>query len=657
MDWQTAIVATVSLAALAPLLLLLKETASRAVRAGGVLAWLVVGAVVTSGADEYRAPLEAAELAPVTGRPVEVRSDGYVSSKQCRACHEEAYASWHATYHRRMAQVVTPQTVQADLEGAVLEHLGKTWRFFREGERFFVEMDDPYWKPPAGAAGSGEAAPRVVRPIVLSTGSHHYEAFWFSDETTNKISFLPFCWRIDAKRWMAVDAAFLVPPGESQGSEGRWNLACIKCHATHGKAKIAGQFRMETEVAEFGIACEACHGPGAGHVERYRDPAARYAMHFGDAADDSITDPAKLDPVRASMACGQCHSAARFQTDQDARDWNVEGFRYRPGDDLHESLAFREVGEEKFWDDGMIRTSGREYNALLHTPCYTHADRARGVMTCMSCHQLHKRPDDPRPYEEWADDLLKPGMRGDLACTQCHGEYAEPERMQAHTRHAPESEGSRCMNCHMPKTTYGLLKVQRSHTVASPTLAESLDVGRPNACNLCHLDQTLQWAGEKLHEWYGQPEPQRARGGRGLTAEEQRIAAGVLWITRGDAGQRAIVACMMEQPEAREAACEEWFGPYLANLLVDPYHAVRYVAARALRSLPGLESFEYEYMDEPDARAAAAARAFEQWERTRAPDSRVAEPRVLFGEGGVLDRDALARLVAQRDERRIFLVE
>ena len=34
----------------------------------------------------------------------------------------------------------------------------------------------------------------------------------------------------------------------------------------------------------------------------------------------------------------------------------------------------------------------------------------------------------------------------------------------------------------------------RSHQVSSPSVAESLPpVGRPNACNLCHLDRTLAW--------------------------------------------------------------------------------------------------------------------------------------------------------------------
>jgi len=57
----------------------------------------------------------------------------------------------------------------------------------------------------------------------------------------------------------------------------------------------------------------------------------------------------------------------------------------------------------------------------------------------------------------------------------------------------------------MPHTSYGLLKGIRSHQINSPTVKASLATGRPNACNLCHLDKTLAWSGQKLNEWYWQP--------------------------------------------------------------------------------------------------------------------------------------------------------
>ena len=51
----------------------------------------------------------------------------------------------------------------------------------------------------------------------------------------------------------------------------------------------------------------------------------------------------------------------------------------------------------------------------------------------MSCHKLHKSPDDPRSLKEWANDQLAPGMRSDEACLQCHETFRE----DAGKTHAP----------------------------------------------------------------------------------------------------------------------------------------------------------------------------------------------------------------------------
>ena len=53
----------------------------------------------------------------VTGRPIQVPGDGYVSSETCRACHPSQYASWHGSYHRTMTQIATPETIAASFDG------------------------------------------------------------------------------------------------------------------------------------------------------------------------------------------------------------------------------------------------------------------------------------------------------------------------------------------------------------------------------------------------------------------------------------------------------------------------------------------------------------------------------------------------------------
>jgi hypothetical protein len=149
-------------------------------------------------------------------------------------------------------------------------------------------------------------------------------------------------------------------------------------------------------------------------------------------------------------------------------------------------------------------------------------------------------------------------MDGNAACLQCHKAYATD--LTKHTRHAPSSTGSSCYNCHMPYTTYGLLKTLRSHQISSPSVATSVSTGRPNACNLCHLDKTLKWTANALEEMYGIPAPQ-------LAEDERGIAASILWLLRGDAGQRAVVAQAMAWAPAQRASGRDWMAPFLAELL------------------------------------------------------------------------------------------
>jgi len=51
----------------------------------------------------------------ISNRPIQIAEDGYASSRACQACHPGQYAAWHASYHRTMTQVATPETVRAFL--------------------------------------------------------------------------------------------------------------------------------------------------------------------------------------------------------------------------------------------------------------------------------------------------------------------------------------------------------------------------------------------------------------------------------------------------------------------------------------------------------------------------------------------------------------
>jgi hypothetical protein len=200
----------------------------------------------------------------------------------------------------------------------------------------------------------------------------------------------------------------------------------------------------------------------------------------------------------------------------------------------------------------------------------------------------------------------------------------------------------------MPYTNFALLKAIRNHQVEPPSVATTVATGRPNACNLCHLDKSLGWAAQHLADWSGEPQPV-------LTEDQQTVASSVLWATRGNAGQRALLAWHMGWEPAREASGDDWLAPYLTLLMNDPYPAVRFIAGRSMETLPGFESLEFDYIGDEAERQRVLRDAVELWDaRTPGPWR---GPSILVRPDGRLDQGEFVRLIGERDETPIRWIE
>jgi len=577
--------------------------------------------------------------APTVGRPEE-----FAGSASCRACHPDQYASWHRSYHRTMTQIASPETVRGNFNNVTLKLDNDEYRLERRGDEFWVDMVDPDWsiqerraatKPSTLSAGAGETPPpRAQCRVTMMTGSHHMQTYWVDNQHGNRQFNFPFVYLFEQDRWVPRRSAFIRDPAAHSWIQ-VWNVGCINCHATAGQPRQSqDSSNFGTRVAELGIACEACHGPAVEHVRLNSDPRRRYSLHFQKKGDASIVQPAKLSSKRSSEVCGRCHSV---HASRDNKDWLENGERYRPGEELEtkmQILRTQKIAELRhgyFWNDGMIRVSGREYNGLIRSPCFL-----KGEMSCLSCHSMH----ESSPVNQLAAD-----RDSNTACLQCHASFAK--NLEQHTHHAAGSSGSLCYNCHMPFTTYGLLKALRSHQISSPSVTAALQAGRPNACNLCHLDKTLDWTAQKLATWYQIPT-------QDLASEEKTIAASVLWTLKGDAGQRALTAWHMGWKPARDASLDWWLPPYLAMLLDDPYPAVRYIAGRSVKRLPGYDGFSYDYLATPDELRRCREQALEIWthQAKAAPHSSL-----LVGEDGRLEQDTVNKLLKSRDHRVVQLFQ
>ncbi|MGE0610362.1 MAG: hypothetical protein AB7O62_24955, partial [Pirellulales bacterium] len=237
----------------------------------------------------------------VANRPLQREADGYVGSDSCRSCHPHNHATWHDSYHRTMTQVASEESVLGDFNDVRMSGKDFQARLFKEGSRFMVEMQVE--DPPL----------TTISPVVMTTGSHTRQAYWLeSSPNSRSLTMFPYMYMCAEKQWIPRHSAYVgdlcleerPELAVMRSDSGRWSVNCMRCHTTHGRPQPTGGAVPQvpglpdpataTQAAEFGISCEACHGPGAAHARANSDPIRRYQQHLQGAADNTIVNPARL---------------------------------------------------------------------------------------------------------------------------------------------------------------------------------------------------------------------------------------------------------------------------------------------------------------------------------------------------------------------------
>src|SRR6476646_6337475 len=224
----------------------------------GLFFWLaalvVVVAVVIVLMDVSQHSSSAASTP--TSLPISAQEVNYVTSNSCRACHPGNYASWHASFHRTMTQVATPATLIDQVDGKEMTFAGRQYQLSERDGKIFVSDR---------SLGENEYGP--PRQIVLLTGSHTLQILWNETGQGRTLEQFPFAYVIAEKMWAPIVQTFLMPAETREAySIGAWNGACMDCHVTQGVSNFVEGNRWDTNVAEFGIACEACHSEGREHI-------------------------------------------------------------------------------------------------------------------------------------------------------------------------------------------------------------------------------------------------------------------------------------------------------------------------------------------------------------------------------------------------------
>ena len=287
---------------------------------------------------------------------------------------------------------------------------------------------------------------------------------------------LPAQWDVTHQVWRAYN----VKPGTDwwtkynpeDNMERPTGPLCDGCHSVN--------YNIQTKtVTEWNVGCEKCHGPGGNHVKK-PSPA-------------NIVNPARLNYVDATNTCIQCHSQGQPLTAPTAGktyDWPV-GFHMGKRLDDFWKLEEHKLGDTTFthFADGTAHKNRMQGNDFVTSLMY-----ARGV-TCFSCHDVHGTDNDAL--------LRKPA---NVLCLDCHGPNSpngpHAPTIERHTHHKAGSAGNECVGCHMPKIEQTIADVNvRSHTFHFVTPATSDSLKIPNACNVCHSDNSTAWATTALKTW------------------------------------------------------------------------------------------------------------------------------------------------------------
>jgi predicted CXXCH cytochrome family protein len=314
-------------------------------------------------------------------------------------------------------------------------------------------------------------------------------------------------------------------------------------------------------MAEIGVGCEACHGPGADHVGWARHPQT--GKQRAELTPMGLTVDLAASQEAEVMQCLTCHSRREAMTDGNPL----------PGTDYHDAFSLTPLREGIYHPDGQILDEVFEGGSFLQSKMH-----AKGVR-CSDCHDPHSAG-------------LK--AEGNAVCAQCHSPAGNPAFASLplklydspdHHFHEQGSEGAQCVACHMIERTYMGIDTRRDHSfrVPRPDLAAT---GSPDACTDCHTDRTAEWAASDLAARF--PEslhrgPHFATVFAAARRDPQEQAPLLLEIAEWADGPGIVRASALD---LLGAVADMAAADRATRLLSDPDPLVRTAAASVLRSLP-----------------------------------------------------------------------
>jgi tetratricopeptide (TPR) repeat protein len=516
--------------------------------------------------------LSAFMVEPASARQTS-KPAGYAGSVSCRECHEKFYTLWSTSHHGLAMQLFTKAFAEKNL---TLQTEDITIR--NKSYRFDIKK---------GIVTESFKKTRKNYPVKHVMGGK-YVYFFLTPMERGRLQVLPVSFDVKKKMWYDTTASFVRHFVETTDRPVDWkdpmltfNTACYGCHVS----QLSTNYNLKTDSykstwAEPGINCETCHGPGEEH-----NKIAKATPKGQPLKDLKIISTKTMTPEQRDHMCAICHTKGGPITAS-----------FTPGDKYFDHFDLTTLEHPDFYPDGRDLGENYTYTLWMMSPCVK-----AGKLECMHCHTSSGRY---RFKKEKFND----------ACMPCHEKHVKDPT--AHTHHKTESEGSRCISCHMPKTEFA--RMERSdHSMRAPMPAASIAFKSLNACNICHTDRDAPWADNFVRKWRTRDYQSPVIHVSGLieagrTRDWNRLEEMLTYVTSKDRDQvyaasliRLLMACHDKKkwpvlikalndpsPLVRSAAAEGQ-GYYtsesidaLLKATRDEYRLVRIRAASALASIP-----------------------------------------------------------------------
>jgi tetratricopeptide (TPR) repeat protein len=400
--------------------------------------------------------LMARAAAPAAGPPAAAEGKGYAGSSSCQECHREFYRMWAPSHHGLAMQPYAMARANLLEQKAPLQ-IGTNSYLADVAKGVVLER--------------GPAGERRFAIEQAMGGKNVY--YFLTPLERGRLQVLPAGYDLRRKEWFDVAGSAMRHFGRQPDEALHWtespftfNTACFSCHVS----QLTNNYQVQTDTyqtswAEPGINCETCHGPAAEHIR-----VARQTPKGRPLEDLRLAGLRKTPPEAMNSLCGACHARIEPLTSS-----------FAPGDRFFDHFGLATLEQADFYPDGRDLGENFTLTSWRLNPCLK-----SGQLDCVKCHTASGRN-------------RFPGEQADAACLPCHQEKVN--NAAAHSRHKAGTEGARCVACHIPTTEFARMR-RSDHSFRPPMPAATLAFGSPNACNLCHTNQTAAWADRQVRQWH-----------------------------------------------------------------------------------------------------------------------------------------------------------